>query len=59
MKKKVITGDWDGEPIWREVTAAEVLLIQLKKAGLKEIDKVEIDSLIINKLTDEIPQTRK
>ena len=26
MPKKIITGDWDGEPIWRYQTAEEKLI---------------------------------
>jgi hypothetical protein len=29
--EKVITGEWDGKPIWRYRTAEEVLLDELRK----------------------------
>lgn len=36
--EKVITGEWDGQPIWRTRTAEEVLLDLLKK---KEDEKTK------------------
>lgn len=31
VSQKVITGDWDGEPIWRYKTAEEVLFEALSE----------------------------
>lgn len=31
MPEKIITGDWDGIPIWRYKTAEELLLEELEK----------------------------
>ena len=44
--KKVITGDWDGEPIWREETSGERLLkvIEEEEKRFKE-ELVKADSI--------------
>lgn len=39
--EKVITGDWDGQPIWRERTAAEVLAHELEV----NLEKKSMDSM--------------
>ena len=49
MKQKIITGDWSGEPIYREETPEETLLRQLQEAGLKEIVKVDLSEIEIIK----------
>jgi hypothetical protein len=49
MKKVIQTGDWDGEPIYREETPEETLLRQLQETGLKEIVKVDLSELEIIK----------
>lgn len=33
MARKIITGDWDGEPIWRYETAEERLINELNQTG--------------------------
>jgi hypothetical protein len=49
MKKLIITGDWSGEPIYREESPEETLLRELQEAGLKEIVKVDLSELEIIK----------
>jgi len=49
MKNKVITGDWNGEPIYREETPEETLLRQLQEAGLKEVVRVDLSEIEIIK----------
>jgi hypothetical protein len=48
MKKLIITGDWNGEPIYREESPEETLLRELQESGLN-VSKVELDSLPIIK----------
>ena len=42
--EKIITGDWDGQPIWRYKTSAEKLLEEIEKnKKLKIMNKEEFD----------------
>jgi len=53
MKK--ITGEWDGEPIWREETAAERLSAEIAKIEFKKYDEKEIrEDNLINEREDEV-----
>ena len=49
MKKVIQTGDWNGEPIYREETPEETLLRQLQEAGLKEVVGVDLSELDVIK----------
>jgi hypothetical protein len=49
MKKLIITGDWNGEPIYREESPEETLLRQLQEAGLKEVVGIDLSELEIIK----------
>lgn len=33
--EKIVTGDWDGQPIWRRKTAGEELADEIAKTGKK------------------------
>jgi len=53
MKKKVITGSWDGKEIWREETPEETLARELG------VDEVDLTAINLYKKLNEISQTRE
>lgn len=48
----VITGEWDGKPIWREKTAHEKLVGVLKDKWIEKQAKEEKKILKVDKLLD-------